>query len=169
MDLYTCMCERWGDRPKEGNMTCPKHMGSQGQSGTGRIPSPTLSPSLTLIQSTKPTKPFSVPTVCQVLCQQLGKHRLLMVLLNLLGETDINQTSMVSTCRRCDWKKGLGRPTLSPGLYLLPEIRLFSGLQKMCMRGPSRWMERTPRCWSWTPGRLRNRYGTASRIWREGR
>lgn len=46
--------------------------------------------------------------------------------------------------------------TPSPRLPLLPEIWLFPRLQKMCTRGPSRWMERIPHSWSWTPGRLRN-------------
>lgn len=65
-----------------------------------------------------------------------------------------------------DHKEGRGSHVL-PRPALPPEIQLFPPLQKMCTRGPSQWTEKTPHCWSWTPGRLRNWYGT-SRIWGDG-
>lgn len=117
--------------------------------------------------TTKVAKVFSAPSMCQISCWQLGRHGLLVELPDLSGETSskCGEHFQHKWRGRCDQK---GEATPSPGLLLLPEIWLFPWLQRTCTRGPSRWMERIPRWWSWTPGRLRNGYGTAGRTWRGG-
>lgn len=78
-------------RSREGDVTFLKHTLSQGQSRTGRIPSPTLTPRLH-IRSVKPTNKSFLSTNCvpgTVL--GAGEPGLLLALVDPSGGTDVKQ------------------------------------------------------------------------------
>lgn len=154
-------------RLREGNVTCLKHTLSQAQSRTGRIPSPASTPSAHIhsIHHTNNSffSTYYVPGTVLVAGETWAPRGASVLTYQERQASDKCGKHFKEKWRgHCDQKRALEVPTPSPDLS---ELRLFPRLQKMCTRGPSQWMERTPRWWSWTPGRLRNWYDTANKTW----